>query len=377
MTPTDTQRDITFRYEEIKEILSKVRAGDSCSVVGIGSVGKSNLLRHLLRPETQKHHLGDLARELKLVLVDPNNMLDSLPLLTGQQVLSSWAGYEIMTHRLYKAFYPFTGFTEEDKKTFQYAYDQLHNGQNPLIPHIGLRYLEAVLEILLSQPEPAGSHRRITFVFDEFEDMLANLPEKFFQTLRGIRDDYKYRLTYIIFTRRSIPQIIAQNGYNHLALEPFVELFTGNTLYLGPYSDADAKAMLDRLSARKNVTYPPSFRNFLLRVSGNHAGLLRASFDLAGQIAFGTPESEALRFLANSEPIQSECQIIWDSLPEIEQATLKELVGQPSASGKDQTVVALLREKYLLTGEADNLQIVPILFREFVRHQTRTDQNRP
>jgi len=115
----------------------------------------------------------------------------------------------------------------------------------------------------------------------------------------------------------------------------------------------------------------------LLRVSGNHAGLLRASFDLAGQIAFGTPESEALRFLANSEPIQSECQIIWDSLPEIEQATLKELVGQPSASSKDQTVVALLREKYLLTGEADNLQIVPILFREFVRHQTRPDQNRP
>ncbi|NPV65676.1 MAG: hypothetical protein HPY64_00865 [Anaerolineae bacterium] len=374
MSPSDKQRDITFRYEEIKEILAKVKAGDSCSVVGIGAVGKSNLLRHLLRPETQKHHLGDLANELKLVLVDPNNMLDSLPLLTGQQALSPWAGYEIMTHRLYKAFYPFTGFNDEDKKAFQYAYDQLHNGRNPLIPHIGLRYLEAILEILLGQPAAGGLRRRIAFVFDEFEGTLTQLPVKFFQALRGIRDDYKYNLTYITFTRRPIPQLIAELGFDHLAFEPFVELFTGNTLYLGPYSDADAKAMLDRLSERKGVTYPPSFRNFLLRVSGNHAGLLRASFDLAGQIAFGTPESEALHFLANSQPIQMECQTIWDSLSKDEQIALKDLIRQPVTNDRNRVVIALLQDKHLLTSEGNNPQIVPILFREYVRQQSRLPQ---
>ncbi len=373
MTATDRQRDITFRSEEIKEILAKTKAGDSCSVVGIGSVGKSNLLRHLLRPETQRYHLGDLADEIKLVLIDPNNMLDSLPLLTGG--ISPWAGYEIMTHRLYRAFYPFVGFTAEDKKEFTYAYSQLRNGRNPLLPHIGLRYLEVALEKLLAQPEPSSPRRRIAFVFDEFEDMLANLPVKFFQTLRGLRDDFKYKLTYITFTRRSIPQIIAENGYDHLAFEPFVELFTGNTLYLGPYSDADAKAMLDRLSARKDVTHPPSFRNFLLRVSGNHAGLLRASFDLAGQIAFGTPESEALRFLAASDPIQSECQTIWDSLSRVEQDTLKALVRQSASGEEDRVAIALLREKHLLAGEAESPQIVPILFREYVRQRSRMDQN--
>ena len=110
--------------------------------------------------------------------------------------------------------------------------------------------------------------------------------------MRGIRDDYKYQLTYITFTRRTLSQIVEELGASKLALEPFVELFTDSTHYLGPYSEADATAMLDRLSERQNVNFSPSFRRFLLKSTGGFAGLLRASFRLAGQIPFGTPEEQ-------------------------------------------------------------------------------------
>lgn len=365
------QRDPNFRKYEIGYILGRVKAGDSCSVVGVGSVGKSNLLRHLRRPEILVHHLGEEARDLSIVVVDPNNMLESLPLqighALGEDSRSSWSGYEIMTHRLYKAFYPFNGFSPEEVKELTYAYRMLRDGQNPLLAHLGLRYLEHVLDLLLT-PTQDDKKRKIVFVFDEFEDMLAKLPARFFQTLRGLRDDYKYRLTYVTFTRRGLPQLVAENGYDRLALEPFVELFTDSTLYLGPYSENDARAMLDRLTERKKQTYPPSFRGFLLRASGGHAGLLRASFELANHISFGTAESEALRFLVNSKPILDECQTIWDSLSLDERLLAKEVLKHPESLGKEPQVVALLREKQLLKGDENALELSPPLFREYVRH---------
>ncbi len=357
---------LEFRKQEIAYILNKVTAGDSCSVVGVGSVGKSNLLRHFMEPETLRFHVGkEDSDNLHLVLIDPNNMLDPLPSTLNAAVPSAWAGYEIMVHRLHKAFYPLTGLGDEAKEAFMYAYDQLHDGNNPLLAHVGLRYLELALEQLLSPESPIRRRQKIVFVFDEFEEMLAQLPPRFFQALRGIRDDYKYRLMYVTFTRRPIPQIVEEEGYSQQKLEPFVELFTDNTLYLGPYNKDDATAMIERLSGRQGVNYPPSFRNFLLRASGGHAGILRASFQLAVHIPFGTPENEAMHFLATSQPVQTECRTIWDSLTEDERVVLYRLVSDQGV-GSLSAAASLLQKKQLLTGESV-LEISPPLFREFVR----------
>jgi len=366
MPPQKRQRNLNFREQEIAYILSRMKVGDSVSVVGVGSVGKSNLLRHFLRDDVQRLHLDEEGDWIHMVLIDPNNMLSSLPLTPNSKTLSGWSGYEIMTHRLHKAFYPLTGLDQEEKKAFLYAYEQLHNGNNPLLPFIGLRYLELALEQLLQQDSSVGRNLKVVFVFDEFESMLLHLPTKFFQTLRGLRDDYKYQLMYITLTRRSIPQIIEEKDYSWNELEPFVELFTDSTLFLGPYSESDAIAMLDRLSARQGVNYPPSFRRFLLRVTGGYAGILRASFRLAGQIPFGTPEDKAFQFLAENVAIITECQTIWESLTEAERVALRQIVANQSED-VSVTAVSLLLEKQLLPRQG--VEINPPLFQEFVRRE--------
>jgi hypothetical protein len=366
MPPEKRQRDLSFREQEIGHILSRINTiGESCSVVGVGSVGKTNLLQHLREGETQYYHLREDSRLLNLVLIDPNNMLDSLPLLTGGT--SPWAGYEIMMHRLYKEYYPFAGFNEEQARMIKAAYDQLRNGENRLLPHIGLRYLELALEQILGSHVEHGRDRKIAFIFDEFEEMLANLPPKFFQTMRGIRDDYKYQLTFVTFSRKPMPQLIEENGYDALLLEPFVELFTDSTIYLGPYSDNDAMAMLDRLTVRKHIKpFPPSFRKFLLRVTAGHAGMLRASVGLATQIPVGTAEQDALRFLANSLEIQAECLTVWDSLTHAEKDMLRQIAQDPVINSPD-LVLSLLEQKHLLKVVDNRADINPPLFREFVR----------
>ena len=46
-------------------------------MVGVGSVGKSNLLRHLMLDDVQRYHMGqEEADTLMMVLIDPNNMLE-------------------------------------------------------------------------------------------------------------------------------------------------------------------------------------------------------------------------------------------------------------------------------------------------------------
>ncbi|MBN1963906.1 MAG: hypothetical protein JW910_04635 [Anaerolineae bacterium] len=364
MASQSSQRNLNFREQEINYILTKLHAGDSCSVVGVGSVGKSNLLRHLLRPDVRQYHLSGEGALLNLILVDPNNMLDSLPLGMDRDS-SSWAGYEIMVHRLYKTFHPFDRLDDEGKKSFLYAYRQLHAGDNPLLPYIGLRYLELALEQVLTP----DTNLRIVFVFDEFEEMLEQLPTKFFQTLRGLRDDYKYRLMYLTFTRRPIKQIVqSSDRYDWVRLEAFVELFTDSTFFLGPYSETDGAAMLDRLSARQNASYSPSFRRFLLWSTGCFAGLLRAAFQLAGDIPFGTAEEQALQFLANSPAIRAECQTIWESLTDAERTTLLQHVRQQGAPAPNPEAVRLLQEKQLLTSRG-TLEIAPPLFQLYVQRQ--------
>ena len=41
-----------------------------------------------------------------------------------------------------------------------------------------------------------------------------------------------------------------------LDIEPFVELFTDNVYYVGPYNEKDARKMFDELISRRQKNYP-------------------------------------------------------------------------------------------------------------------------
>ncbi|HXW00348.1 MAG TPA: hypothetical protein VEC93_18155, partial [Anaerolineae bacterium] len=60
----------TYRQAEVNQILTALQAGDSCSVVGVGSVGKSNLLRFLGQDEVRQAYLGEAWQTYLFVYVD-------------------------------------------------------------------------------------------------------------------------------------------------------------------------------------------------------------------------------------------------------------------------------------------------------------------
>ena len=61
---------VDFRSEVIGPALKALAAGESCSLVGVGSCGKSNVARLVARYDVRAYHLGDLAQSTLGVLVD-------------------------------------------------------------------------------------------------------------------------------------------------------------------------------------------------------------------------------------------------------------------------------------------------------------------
>lgn len=364
---TERKYAMDFRREETAYVLERWLASQSCALVGVGSVGKSNLLRHLANAAVQRHYLGsDLGDNFKAIIVDPN-MLTVLNsgADTHDPSLRAWSGYELLMHRLFLAFYPFELLSKEDAHRFYDAYDSLQDGNNPLYRLIALRYFEFGLEYLFRR----GA--RIVFMFDEFEELLKAMPTRFFQNLRGLRDSHKSQLAYLTFTRIPLKDAAARAGHDYAEIESFIELFTDNTYFVGPYSETDAERMIAGLSTNSGKHLPHATSQLLIEITGGYAGLLRSAFSLIDADA-GPGESDTLlEYLCHREPIVTECRTIWMSLSDAEQYILRAVakVSGYDVNAETQLAINQLVKKRLLRLEkrSNQLSIHPLIFRRYMQ----------
>ena len=368
--PRGRKRELNYRKEEVTYVMQRWRASDSCSLIGVGSVGKSNLLQHLADPEVQEAYMNiTKSGQFKAIIIDPNLLGPLTSEGSDKNQKSSWAGYELMMHRLFMAFYPFDEIIgREEGQRFYQLYQQLQNGNNPLYAYMGLRYFELALDLLMR------NGIRIVFMFDEFEEMLKKLPEKFFQTLRGLRDANKRYLSYLTFTRAPLNVLVQQFGKDVLDMEPFTELFTDSILYVGPYNELDAKRMVNDLMAKNDKNFSEAEVDFLRWATGGYAGLIRSGFrvlDAIGKIDHSsTMDDQAVRQMASRRPIRTECHTIWMSLTAPEHHVLRAVAGLENYNSNSETeaAVAMLVQKRLLYIDRinDNLHIQPPVFKAFV-----------
>jgi len=363
------KQPLEFRAREVAQIMQCWRAGESCSVVGIGSIGKSNLIQHLINPAVLQHHLNDVdLNKFRTILIDPN-MFGPLPAneATTEQV-RAWAGYELMMHRLFMSFYPFEVLSADEARHFYETYQGLQDGTNPLYAYMGLRYFELGLQHFLRRDI------QLVFMFDEFEELMRQMPIKFFHSLRGLRDQYKGQLSYVTFSRAPIETIAQQVNMQALEIEPFKELFNDNVLYIGPYAEGDARRMIDELSERHSLYYSEAMVNFLLHSSGGFAGLLRAAYQSAqsymDQQLTEDNRELWLRQLVMKPPVRRDCQTIWDSLSLSEQTLLNAVSRLSPYSldvGSEQAVTLLIQKQLLrVLKNPERLEIQPALLRVFL-----------
>lgn len=354
-----------FRKEDVGYIMRRWRAGESCSLVGVGSVGKSNLLHHIAAEDIQQHYMGSESTSFKAIVIDPN-LLGPIASDASEPV-RCWSGYELLMHRIFMGFHPFQ-ILGEDAQNFYEVYQGLQDGTNPLYAYMGLRYFEIGLEYFLAR------NIKLVFMFDEFEELLRQMPPKFFLTLRGLRDNHKKNLMYLTFSREPLPDLVRELGISELAIEPFTELFTDNIHYVGPYNDDDARDMVKNLTERNpQVSYSDSAIEFLLYASGRYAGILRAGYReleiLRNIVPSDIRDPEMVARLAKRRAVQLECETLWKSISAFEQHVLKAVVGlrqQDMTPEAEQAIGLLVKKRLVRIVGGNRLLIEPPVLRAYI-----------
>ena len=307
----------TYRREIVDPLFKRLRAGESCAIVGAASVAKSNLVRFLLRRDVQQHYLGPDASRLWMVLVDTHRL--AAP--------SEWAFYELLLHSLVLA----GQRSVDDARRLQLLsdlHDKVAVSEQRLLAQ---RSVERAVSLLCDE---MGLF--LVFLIDEADQFYRTADQGLFANLRALRDDHKYRLCYVLLTREPLDRLHPSHER-----EPFYELFSHTTLGLGPYRPEDALRVVDQLEARKGLDLTDDQRRLLVTVSGGHPGLLVAAVGALESAETREAPHSAEGFLA-APGVRDECQALWDSLRAGEQRALVCLAaGFSEESGRDQELLAL------------------------------------
>jgi DNA-binding winged helix-turn-helix (wHTH) protein len=339
---------LTFRQAEVDMIGRCLRAGDSCSVIGVSGMAKSNLFRHLLRLSVRRHYLdGDCLRYLFLSL-----SAHELGIISEQAIYSLLYERLISGLRQQGLAEDSAGLSEELSRWTSLPTDAL------LVQRAFLQLLQTVMA-----SDPA---RNLVILFDQFDDLYQRLNPRFFANLRAIRDEYKYRVSYVVFTREELPRLC-----DAPECEEFYELFSSNVIGLGPYDLNDARLLLSRVGGRYGQTPEAGVSERLIEWTGGHPGLLKATCmaTLHGVKTLPGDTAQALDSLLGVEDVRTECAKLWGSLSDEEQKALQALVIHKLNASRDGETIRRLRLKNLLIDVGEAIAPFSPLFTAYIAKQ--------
>jgi hypothetical protein len=219
------------------------------------------------------------------------------------------------------------------------------------------------------------SGRKLTLIFDEFDDPFEKLAGRAYLNLRALKDQFKDELTYVTATERPLSQI-RQDG----EASEFIELFDTRERWIGFLDETDAYALARELTEGHNAAEEDI--GFIVRTAGGHAGMLEAVVDTWRRIASGAPaDSRAEAFslvreaLDDQPSVRAECAKLWSQLSEAEhEALISAADGLPAEAH----ALSALRQKQLLQqsdGRAPDDVLVGEVWQAFVRRQALAQPN--
>jgi DNA-binding winged helix-turn-helix (wHTH) protein len=203
---------------------------------------------------------------------------------------------------------------------------------------------------------------QLVFLIDEFDGLCRSMSAQGFALLRALRDDYKYRLMYVVATRLELKRLRAEAN----EIEAFEELIASHTFWIGPYTEAEAQLALRRLETRHQAPLDHQIAAEVLRLSGGHPGLIREVYYLAQQ----QPANLAL-VAARHAQVVDECQRIWLSLAPEEQQVMINLNGATPRLITHPHLVEQLRRKGLVNGSPpDAVCVFSPLLADYINRQS-------
>ncbi|MCP4360173.1 MAG: hypothetical protein GY796_19370 [Chloroflexi bacterium] len=347
-TPTITQQT-GFRQTEVDRLFTWASAGESAAVIGMSGTGKSNLFNHLQDTATQT--AWGLDSHIILVRVNFHYIPDLSDRTVYSLILEQLEILPTDNERL--------GLSQEIVAEIGRYHEKLLDAKDDILK--AQRYFKLAIRALL-----ANGRYRLILLCDQFDELFQEAEPHLFANLRGLREAYKYRLSYFVFTRDLLANLAELDN----AREEFVELMASNVLGLKPYRPDDALSLLKRIAQRNQRDLLPEWAQILLTATGGHAGLLRAGFLGVSrpQISLPADGKTAVETLLRFPGVEIECEKIWRSLSPQERRLLSSQSRHLPLTDDDSSVQKLLQLKGVLT-ESPNPRLFSSLFARYVSQQ--------
>ncbi|MEM7346190.1 MAG: winged helix-turn-helix domain-containing protein [Chloroflexota bacterium] len=315
----------TYRQKQMEQIAGWVTANESGAIVGLAGAGKSNFLRFLCHyPQALHQYLEPTEQKIILVPADLNNM-PTYDLSTFYRVILR-AFFEIQER-----------FPIDLQPCIAEFYRHNQREQDPFLPQSALRELLFLFR---------AKQVKVILVMDRFDHFCESATPQMFDTLRGLRDDFKENLIYITGLRYEIAYLPEANHLGELH-----EVLDRNVCWIGAMAGEDAERVIREETVTGIKSPTNTEQSLLLRLTGGYPALLKATCHWWRT----TPRKPAMRQwsvpLLAEPAITTRLREIWQGLTQEEQWVLSELQKlQPATTNrtpdKASTKAAAIRQAY-------------------------------
>lgn len=295
---------LTYRAREIRLIAKWIMAGDSGAVAGLKGCGRSHLLGFLChRHESLTPFVSANMRDVALIPLNIYNL--------ASNDLASL--YRTILHAFY---WSRERFDRELQQIIQQHYLENRHHQDPFLPQTAVYELLHLFE---------NQQMRIVLVANRFDRFCQTATPQMMNSLRGLRDDFRETLTYLVGLLNDVAYLPDPNAFGDM-----YELFVGRVCWVGAMSEDDARQMLEREFNVSDYALAPGEIEALLRLSGCFPNLLKTSAQWRfGQGAQDVPVSGWADRLLQEYGIQFRLNRIWTALTQVEQLVLSSLSERP------------------------------------------------
>jgi DNA-binding winged helix-turn-helix (wHTH) protein len=323
------------RAEEIEKIVSQIREGNSCQLIGLPGVGRSTLLSLLSHNrQVRMKHFGDEHKSVHFVLVNFSE-IRKRPLFDVMKFLFLNLTESLRERRML-----------EDNKAVGDIFREHLKFNDELILFQGFK--EAIDYLCLEKKI------KVVFLFDRFEEYIPTVTDAFFTNLRTLRNRAKYQFAVVFSVYRPLETVLEPS-----LLADYYEFVAGHIVMLPLFDKATTEFRIGYIEKITGKTISASLLAQIQELSGGVGRLMKLSVEAV--LAHGTEQKDLAMFLLSQTAIKGALFEIWSVLTPAEQADVL-------SEQFDPEIAAYLEEIGLLKQK----KIAIPLFKDFIHKQGTT-----
>lgn len=285
------------RFHEIQILLNYIKAGNSCQIISLPGVGRSNLLGLLsYNRAVRVKHLGQKQKEFHFVYLNFSEVRQK-PLVEATKFIFLSLVDSLRERKMQAEYEQVSAIFKESLSL-----------ADELVLFQGLKKTIDLLAI--------DSKLSIVLLFDRFEEYVPMLTPAFFTHLRILRNRAKYHFSVVFSLNRPLEDLLEP-----LMFADFYEFLAGHNVYLPTTDEPGLAFRLAYLAKSTGKVLDPKVIADIHKLTASHGKLTRVCIEAT----LNTPESfgdKLLDFLLRDKPVRGTLFEIWHFLRPEEQMLL-------------------------------------------------------